>query len=201
MIIPSGVTWFEDEEYIGSVVSLDNSSWKLEVKIREHEYYETEEDTTVCGLDCEARGVFIYSKVSGDGPQQEILKIRLQYAWLLLQYISRCLRAAANMDYRIPWFKTVDEPADVRAKQATSELTYSYKSEIEALSILTKANCSSTPALLASGSDKQGAGPGVPGGYIFYILMEKLPGVVPNIWGPGMGQQELADLRMSFKNA
>jgi hypothetical protein len=79
---------------------------------------------------------------------------------------------------RTPYWFTVTEPRSVRPKQAMETLNAETNHEIEALQILTRAGCSSTPALFSRKQDKQRWESWVPGGYKVYILMEKLPGIV-----------------------
>ena len=78
MIVVSDIDWFNDETYIGSSVSFSSSVWRLERKITEHEYYETQLDVEELGINSEARGVFISTKLSGNGPSTAVIKIRLQ---------------------------------------------------------------------------------------------------------------------------
>ena len=73
------IVWFDEDEYIGTDVSFSSGSvWKLKSKIREHSYYETQTDCEELDIQSEARGAFVCSKVSGDGPPTAIIKIRLQ---------------------------------------------------------------------------------------------------------------------------
>lgn len=96
---------------------------------------------------------------------------------------------------------TATKKPSIRAKQATSEMIAQSKIEVEALSILTNAHCSCMPALLSWVKRKQGDDQWVPGGYILYILMEKLPGLNPTYLYDHMGRQERDDLRAAFKAA
>jgi hypothetical protein len=73
--------------------------------------------------------------------------------------------------------------------------------EVSALDYLTKAGCSSTPKLFAWKHETQGDDDWVPGGYIDYILMEKLPGETPGYWSGRMSRAERDQLRESFKKA
>lgn len=78
---PSGITWFDDE-YIGTEVSFaepDYSTWKLEKKVAENEYYETEEDVTAGCAFSEARAVFFCSTQIEGFPREAVIKIRMQY--------------------------------------------------------------------------------------------------------------------------
>ncbi|KAH8433771.1 uncharacterized protein LDX57_011405 [Aspergillus melleus] len=71
--------WFDDGEYIGTEISFPfNSVWRLDVKIREHSYIEPQRECEDLHVNSEARGAFICSKVSGNGPPTAIVKIRLQ---------------------------------------------------------------------------------------------------------------------------
>lgn len=80
MRIQSGITWFDDDDSINSTVSFPSeSTWKLERKMQENEYYIPKDTAQINGLGSEARAVFIGSKLSGDGPQEAIIKIRMQY--------------------------------------------------------------------------------------------------------------------------
>lgn len=73
------LTWFDEDEYIGTEVPFPSGSvWRLDTKIREHSYYETQKDCEELDIQSEARGVFIGSNVSGHGPATAIIKIRLQ---------------------------------------------------------------------------------------------------------------------------
>jgi hypothetical protein len=104
---------------------------------------------------------------------------------------------------RIPWFKTARKTPEVRAELATSEFPSTWNSEIEALSHLTKARCSSSPSLLAWKADKQSYDEWVPGGYKLSISMEKLPGSDPSesFFSSQMPLVERDCLRMAFKAA
>lgn len=63
------------------------------------------------------------------------------------------------------------------------------------------AHYSSTPAFLAFKQEKQGLDAWVPGGYLAYILMEKLPGLsVCDIYWY-LDPEERAEVREGFKTA
>lgn len=73
------ITWFDEDEYIGTEVAFPSGSvGRIDTKIREHSYCETQRDCEELGIQSEARGVFICSNVSGPGPATAIIKIRLQ---------------------------------------------------------------------------------------------------------------------------
>ncbi|KAL4893373.1 hypothetical protein BDV59DRAFT_178108 [Aspergillus ambiguus] len=74
-----GRIWFDDDEYMEAEISFPSGSvWRLDEKIREHDYYESQ-DMEQLGVHSEARGTFFCSKVSGDGPPAALIKIRLQF--------------------------------------------------------------------------------------------------------------------------
>ncbi|KAJ6032238.1 hypothetical protein N7540_002970 [Penicillium herquei] len=172
--------WFEDDEYIGTEVCFPcGSLWKLETKIHEQTYQHTQYDWESIRLTSEARGVFTCSKVSGDGPSTAIIK------------------NSTTVTRKHP---------ETRAKQSTSELPPTFDLEIEALPKLTKAGCSSTPALLSSKKDQQTWEELVPGGFKVFILMEKLPGssdVADLFFTPKQSESRLErdNLRKAFKAA
>ena len=75
----SHITWFDENDWIDKVVAFPSgSTWRVDSKIREHEYYQTQFDVEQLGVQSEARGTFICSKLSGDGPPSGVLKFRLQ---------------------------------------------------------------------------------------------------------------------------
>lgn len=82
MRVRSGVTWFEDDDYIGTTVSFPSgSTWKIQKKLKENEHYVHESLAQIEGMGfvSEARAVFIVTKLSGEGPQEAVIKIRMQY--------------------------------------------------------------------------------------------------------------------------
>ncbi|KAL9024858.1 MAG: hypothetical protein Q9196_006210 [Gyalolechia fulgens] len=104
------------------------------------------------------------------------------------------------------------DPAE-RAKEASGmRLNYATKQETEALTMLTAAGCSATPTLLAVKIDVQdesvlryssGETWWMPGGYIVYILMEKLS-AQPLDYGPFWNKftsHDRDEVRSAFKKA
>lgn len=78
--------------------------------------------------------------------------------------------------------------------------TESIDIEVMGLERVTRAKCSLTPWLLSSKITKQTETMWVPGGYLGFVVMTRLPGV--NIhWAPDMDSQERQALRQSFKKA
>ncbi|RMJ25401.1 hypothetical protein PHISP_03718 [Aspergillus sp. HF37] len=112
-------------------------------------------------------------------PKKAIMKIRLQ----------------------IPSPTAKADPVTVRASQATTCLTTLATNEIDALSALTAAQCSSTPALLAWKQDTQDCDSGVPGGFAVFMLMELLPGVRVENFMRELARDERDALRVCFREA
>lgn len=113
----------------------------------------------------------------------------------------------ANTDYiyRVPRILDRDEsPAD-RAKHALGmRLGPETRREIEGLKRVTEAHCKMTPRLLGVKIEQQDETLSVrwwmPGGYVVYILMEKLPAVPLDyyyFWDLDATERE--DIRKSFK--
>jgi hypothetical protein len=82
----SGITWFDDDVFIGSEVTFpgNSSRWKLQSKIIEHENCGTEKDCIAMEYVAEARAVFVAVNLDGSFLQEAIIKIRMQYCPLLL---------------------------------------------------------------------------------------------------------------------
>ncbi|KAL1978988.1 hypothetical protein VTN96DRAFT_7560 [Rasamsonia emersonii] len=79
---------------------------------------------------------------------------------------------------QIPYAGSEFDPPEHRQSQATAtgHLTGFAASELSALKLLTEKACPSTPTLLDYKHDIQGPEGLVPGGFVFYLLMNKLPG-------------------------
>ncbi|PWY71338.1 hypothetical protein BO83DRAFT_389639 [Aspergillus eucalypticola CBS 122712] len=86
------------------------------------------------------------------------------------------LNSLIKIQIQIPLYKTATQGPSEHAKQADPDIPHLASNEIEALTILTQAKCSSSPYLIDSMNRQQTDG-WVPGGYIHYIVMEMLPGV------------------------
>lgn len=72
--------------------------------------------------------------------------------------------------------------------------------ELKALEQLTRERCSSAPKLLKYKQDRQDRDMSVPGGYIVYILMDRLPGVRLNdFWARDATERQ--EIRDAFKVA
>ncbi|KAB8266633.1 hypothetical protein BDV30DRAFT_245065 [Aspergillus minisclerotigenes] len=73
--------------------------------------------------------------------------------------------------------------------------------EIDALRCLTQAGCSSSPALLVWKHETQSNTGWVPGGFVDYILMEKVPGSKAPDYRQSLPPKERDRLLKAFKAA
>lgn len=78
---------------------------------------------------------------------------------------------------QIPYMGSEFDLPEERATQASDVLIESSQSEYKALQHLTKRRCQSTPTLLGHKMDKQPKNGLVPGGYILYLLITRMPGI------------------------
>lgn len=96
----------------------------------------------------------------------------------------------------------VKTSSDERAKQAVDTMGQSTDNEIKALEKLTKAGCSCTPTLLAWKHEKQDSHMWIPGGFIDYILMEKLSGIcLGDVCFFSLDRTEWDEIRKHFREA
>jgi hypothetical protein len=103
--------------------------------------------------------------------------------------------------YRIPFKGSLSSPYAIRAEQASRDINFLARTELTALRQLTMAGCSSAPSLLNYRQEEQTNDIVVPQGYIFYILMNRLPGIPPgdNFWL--LDAAERQDIRDALKAA
>ncbi|KAL5340318.1 hypothetical protein BJX70DRAFT_361414 [Aspergillus crustosus] len=89
-----------------------------------------------------------------------------------------------------------------RERQATSTLTENGLRELEPLQILTENKCESTPTIREYHITQQGDDDLVPGGFLHYILMDRVPGVELSqdvFWS--LDREERDDIREAFQTA
>ncbi|KKA16609.1 Uncharacterized protein T310_9775, partial [Rasamsonia emersonii CBS 393.64] len=87
----SGVTWFDEDRWIGSEVTFGEphpSRWRLNRKLAESEDCATESDVKECMMASEARGVFVCSSID-DPTQEAVVKIRMHTAFKSRQARAR----------------------------------------------------------------------------------------------------------------
>lgn len=112
---------------------------------------------------------------------------------------------------RVPEHLPPNHDPQERAKHASGmRLNFYTSAEIRTLERLTAAGCSATPTLLAVKADTQDAlnHPGLispwwmPGGYIVYILMARIPAEsldISSFWS--FSQNERDEVRSAFRKA
>ncbi len=169
----------------------DGTIWQLGRKLSEaaqHRYHPSE-----------ARAVYVSTQVTG--PQvgaQAIVKVRMQWVFPVSLPSNPQLTLL-----RIPNSERPHPDPVERAKDASEKWNADTEEEIEALETLTKAGCAAAPKLLSWTQGQQDNTMWVPGGYIVYILMEKLPGAPPvDFWVEGRySLEERNEIRAAFRKA
>lgn len=103
----------------------------------------------------------------------------------------------------MPYFDATYALHHERARQAKSGMRGYTIQEISALDCLAKTGCSSSPKLFAWKNEAQEGGISwVPGGFMDYVLMEKVSGIRPPAhWERRENDEERAQLLASFKEA
>jgi len=109
--------------------------------------------------------------------------------------------AIMKIRMQIPHQGTTHATAKVRAAQASTNPAWMGQNEHQAFEILNEANCSYAPQLQNYKQIKQTKAGIVPGGYICYFLMNKLPGISLGtcFWDLNRGERD--DIRAAFKKA
>lgn len=80
----SGITWFEEEDWIGREIVFDSpiiSRWKVTEKIKESGDCESEIDVKEWNAESSCRGVFVCLSLNHPG-KEAVVKIRMQYVLL-----------------------------------------------------------------------------------------------------------------------
>ncbi|KAK2807049.1 hypothetical protein FQN50_005623 [Emmonsiellopsis sp. PD_5] len=153
--------WIGDR-YEGHIfyVQKDDIKWRIGKKLSERSYfipkYSDQGKTTAW---TEAQAVFPCEQVYGPSVgAQAILKVRMQ----------------------IPPEEYPSLDPAVRARHATTDYSPRAQGEVNSLAYFKNNGCSVTPRLLSTAVESQPINDPsmpVPGGYIFSILMERVPGV------------------------
>ena len=103
------------------------------------------------------------------------------------------------LNRRIPDKDNETQDPEIRAKAAWTDLSAHTEGEINALTRLTRGKCPYTPKLLSILSEKQDHKMWIPGGFIVFILMEKVPGVpLDNFWSD-MTRSQRDEVRNAFR--
>ncbi|KAL2216427.1 hypothetical protein M432DRAFT_61931 [Thermoascus aurantiacus ATCC 26904] len=149
------MVWF-GRRLIGREISFTEphqSTWRLDEKVREKYVQEDEQAFKKIKYISQAWAVFLCTNVQHPDVKG-VMKIHMQ----------------------IPYNGSEYDPPALRSEQATEKLSGLAWAEREALQLLTKNGCASTPELLSFKQEEQGNDMWVPGGYILYMLMSRLPG-------------------------
>ncbi|KAJ9311680.1 hypothetical protein DTO271D3_8054 [Paecilomyces variotii] len=121
----------------------------------------------------------------------------------LLDGAQAGLKAMLKIHVQIPDGRdTRDElyPGRDYSKFRSEELSWEAETEFVMLEHLTKKGCKSVPHLIGYSVDKQPKDGYVPGGYIVYVIMEKVPG--HDLWDFGKYPLEKRDqIRIAFGKA
>ena len=171
----------------GRLVNFDDGTiWRLIEKLSEKPWEGSVDDDQNVIDPYEAHAVYECEQVTGNQPgKKAIIKVRIEYDQLISHPIP-----LVTLNCRVPELLDPDEaPAD-RAKHGLGmQLGSNTQNEIEQLQRLTKAGSKITPTLLAVRIEQQDEtlmwypddeGEDdlrwwMPGGYVVYILMEKIP--------------------------
>ncbi|KAK2765574.1 hypothetical protein FQN54_008428 [Arachnomyces sp. PD_36] len=152
------------------------STWALKEKISENADILSQETCEEFEMIPEVRGVFVCSKIEGYGPSEAIIKVIMQ----------------------IPWGGTEMQSSEKRRLQRGD--SESIEIEAEALKKLTRAKCSATPVLLGCRVVKQTEDMWVPGGYLGFVAMTRLPGTTV-LQMDRLSSTEAEQMRQSFKES
>lgn len=202
------MSWIEDSFDDWSFDFRHNGTWKIQKKLAEKEWIPENGEWNEVLYPAEAHAVYECVQVEGSEIGKiAILKLRIQcvISCLGVQYIPKLMKG-----FRIPE-PSPPPPNENGAKYA--KFNYATDNEINFLERLTDANCPATPRLLAVHTDIQHEPVlrgcyyedeeqpyWVPGGYIVYILMEKLPGEdLTYFWT--FPPQEREEIRQAFREA
>ena len=102
----------------------------------------------------------------------------------------------------IPYIGAELNPPEIRAPQALPDKRGQTSQEIKALESLTDAKCFCTPKFKAWKHENQNPDGWVPGGFLDYIVMEKLEGRTLSLeFILSLGNEQQRRLRTAFKRS
>ncbi|KAE8150211.1 hypothetical protein BDV25DRAFT_129741 [Aspergillus avenaceus] len=171
--------WF-DAKWLGQTTHFENpaSSWKIIEKLQEHESRFSQDEYVSSGLYSESCCVFVCQQNGSSA--QAIMKVRMQ----------------------IPSIEDEPNSWQISSQLAETEICGRSLQEIKALSALSSAECSSTPRYIASKHENQKPDGWVPGGFVDYVVMEKLEGrTLSEKYIRGLKLEEKIKLRGAFKTS
>jgi hypothetical protein len=152
----------------------------------------------------EASAVFICKQQDSEQIGHEaVVRVRMQYE---TSYLHR--HDSHQVITRIPSSeKELHPDPKHRAREASKTPSMYTKMEITALKRLTRVKCPHTPKLLSILRKEQDSTMWVPGGWLIFILMEKVPGEPldhfwkPSMERPAMTRSQRDEVRKDFKEA
>ncbi|KAE8352588.1 hypothetical protein BDV28DRAFT_134874 [Aspergillus coremiiformis] len=177
MVTDSDRGWFNSKWLTQTIqFAKPPCSWRIIQKFHEHESLFSQDEYTSSGYYSESTCIFICEEVGSS--TQAIMKIRMQIP---------------NCPDDLPSSKTFIQPPE-------REICGRTLLEIKALKTLTIAGCSCTPKYITSKHANQNSDSWVPGGFLDYIVMEKLEGItVSEKYLYDLQLEEQQDLLNAFK--
>lgn len=165
--------------YDGRVIDMaELGSWQIDTKLSEKA---TCSATPEEGGIAQATAVYYCHRVDEGTPDVAVIKIHKQYCQQLTgsrpHIDARCrIQTLVDLDQDLP--KQGLTPDTV----PTKELHHFARKELNCLQTLTKEDCKYSPKLYGYLCDTQQPDDWVPGGYVLYLLMERLPGISVDSW-------------------
>ena len=141
--------------------------------------------------------LFNLLRIHGNRRILPILEERLKENTLLVSSNQEDQEAQEDLKYCLWDIQNATEPAEEAHKHTTDE--------IAALRHLRKVGCCYTPWFIDYGTDKVEPGMdrhGMVGGYVYYIVMTKVPGKkITAAWLASLPKKKRDEIRQAFKEA
>lgn len=155
------------------------------------------------GTPLEARILYMCKRSESDGDQEFVMKVKVQYVILSLSPRWNTYENT-NAKFRLPGDSETDQQTPEKGPSTTTAL------ELKALAIFRTANSKYAPQLLGFKRAVQGNNCPLPGGYLTYTLMNKVPGeslfqlhywILPEEEQQDITERFLEALRYAFLNS
>ncbi|PYI07452.1 hypothetical protein BO78DRAFT_89093 [Aspergillus sclerotiicarbonarius CBS 121057] len=169
--------WF-DGKWLTQTIQFENpsSSWRITQKLQEHETLFSADEYISAGYYSESTGIFTCEEIGSS--TLAIMKIRMQ---------------VPNSPDHASSSRLFIQPPE-------TEICGRTLLEIKALEAMTTAGCSCIPKYITSKHANQKSDGWVPGGFLDYIVMEKLEGItVSEEYLYDLRLEEQEELRQAFK--
>ncbi|EEP78733.1 predicted protein [Uncinocarpus reesii 1704] len=177
--------WFDDT-WIGHLVHFSEpqpSAWILQKKLSEHAVFPKKGYAEEYRVPAEIKAVFVCSKLGGPGPLEAVLKIWMQLSSTSVPLTKRDIFMGGDI---ADWERGLECDSGI--------------GEQIALERLTQGQCTSTPHFIASKAAVQDGSMRFPGGFMYYLLMTKLPGIQVESF-KSLSNRERSELRGAFQRA